>query len=140
MIKDTSAQDTAITSKKRRLKPIAVGAAVLIAVALSAHAIITTETVSQSVDKSSLQIATVKRGELVRDIAATGRIVAANAPQVYSPEQGLATLLVRAGDAVKEGQVVAIAKSHQNHQSRAQQFHRPNLLDAAQWQDLKRKC
>lgn len=111
MIKDTSAQDTAITSKKRRLKPIALGAAVLIAVALSAHAIITAETVSQSVDKSSLQIATVKRGELVRDIAATGRIVAANAPQVYSPEQGLATLMVRAGDAVKEGQVVAEVKS-----------------------------
>ncbi|MBD3587483.1 hypothetical protein HHX48_17225 [Salinimonas sp. HHU 13199] len=78
----TRAQDTVITDKKRRLKPYILGAVVLVAVALSAHAIISTETVSQSVDKSSLQIATVKLGELVRDIAATGRIVAANAPQV----------------------------------------------------------
>jgi len=111
MIKDTSGQDSVVTTKRKRTKHLLIGAAVLIAIALSAHAIITTETVTESIERATVQIATVERGDLIRDIAATGRIVAANAPQVYSPQEGLASLLVRAGDTVTKGQDLARVES-----------------------------
>ncbi|GGF61085.1 efflux RND transporter periplasmic adaptor subunit [Alteromonas lipolytica] len=113
MIKDTSAQDAVIVPKRNKLKLVLVSAAVLITLAISAEAILTSDTAAKSVERASVQIATVERGDLTRDIAATGRIVAANAPQVYSPEEGLVTLLVRAGDKVSKGQAVARVESPQ---------------------------
>ncbi|MBY6185703.1 efflux RND transporter periplasmic adaptor subunit [Marinobacter hydrocarbonoclasticus] len=61
----------------------------------------------QSVRASRLQLATVERGDMVREIAARGRIVAANAPMLYSPSPGRINLLVQAGEMVDEGQVLA---------------------------------
>ena len=114
MIKDTSAQDSVVVPQRRNnIKRLLLITLVLVAVALSAHAILNTESAAKSVDRASVQIATVERGDLVRDIAATGRIVAANAPQVYSPEEGLVTLLVRAGDTVSKGQQIARVDSPQ---------------------------
>jgi len=60
-----------------------------------------------SVDKTNLLTAKVFRGELIRDVAVSGKLVAANAPQLYSPEIGDVTMLSRPGDKVKKGQVVA---------------------------------
>lgn len=114
MIKDTSAQDSVVMPQRRNsIKRLFFIAVALIAIALSAHAILNTASAAKSVDRASVQIATVERGDLVRDIAATGRIVAANAPQVYSPEEGLVTLLVRAGDSVSKGQQIARVDSPQ---------------------------
>jgi HlyD family secretion protein len=56
-------------------------------------------------------IATVERGEFVRDFVADGRVVAANSPTLYAPATGLVTLQVKAGDAVRRGQVVARLES-----------------------------
>lgn len=64
-----------------------------------------------SIQTSKVQLATVLRGDLTRDVAANGRIVAANAPQVYSPEQGYVDLLVQPGDKVSLGQVIAQVSS-----------------------------
>ena len=64
-----------------------------------------------SLNTSRLQIATIEQGDLVRDIVANGRIVAANAPQLYAPEQGFVDLKVKAGDEVTKGQIVAIVES-----------------------------
>ncbi|MEA2602066.1 MAG: HlyD family secretion protein [Acidobacteriota bacterium] len=61
----------------------------------------------QSVDFSRLQIATVVRGDLERDVSAQGRVVAANHPKLYSPTQGIVALAVRPGESVKAGQVLA---------------------------------
>lgn len=113
MIQDTSAQDSVIAPKRNKLRMILIGAAVLITAAISAEAILSADTAAKSVERASVQIATVERGDLIRDIAATGRIVAANAPQVYSPEEGLVTLLVRAGDTVSKGQDIARVDSPQ---------------------------
>ncbi|NVK58063.1 MAG: HlyD family efflux transporter periplasmic adaptor subunit [Alteromonadaceae bacterium] len=111
MIKDTSAQDTVVKAKRKWLKPVLFGLVTCVAIVLSAQAILSTGSASESVRRASLQIASVERGDLVRDIAATGRVVAANAPQVYSPEEGIATLRVRAGDTVVKGQTIAQVES-----------------------------
>jgi HlyD family secretion protein len=65
----------------------------------------------QSVDLDRLQIATVVRGDLQRDVSAQGKIVAANHPRLYSPAQGIVSLTVKAGEAVKAGAVLATITS-----------------------------
>jgi len=60
-----------------------------------------------NISNSSLTIASVTRGELVRDVAVSGKAVAANAPQLYSTEVGKITLLSKPGEAVSQNQIVA---------------------------------
>ncbi|WP_242007464.1 efflux RND transporter periplasmic adaptor subunit [Luteimonas cucumeris] len=62
---------------------------------------------SRSVDSSRVRIAEVKRGDLVRDISADGRVIAANSPTLYAIAGGTVTLKVVAGDVVKNGQALA---------------------------------
>lgn len=64
-----------------------------------------------SVDVARLQIAEVKQGDLVRDISADGRVIAANSPTLYAISAGKVTLKVVAGDAVKQGQALAVVDS-----------------------------
>ena len=62
---------------------------------------------NRSVDASRVRIAEVTRGDLVRDISADGRVIAANSPVLYAIAGGTVTLKVVAGDAVKKGQALA---------------------------------
>jgi HlyD family secretion protein len=62
---------------------------------------------NRSVDASRVRIAEVTRGDLVRDISADGRVIAANSPTLYAIAGGMVTLKVVAGDAVKKGQALA---------------------------------
>src|SRR5215210_8951045 len=57
----------------------------------------------QSVDLARLRTAIVVRGDLERDVAAEGRVVAANHPRLYSLAQGIVTLGVKAGESVRRG-------------------------------------
>jgi len=63
------------------------------------------------VDMEKLSVAPVFRGDLIRDVAVSGKIVAANAPQLYSTEQGQVSLTAKPGQQVSEGQVVAVITS-----------------------------
>ena len=67
--------------------------------------------VDRAVDASRLQIAPVTLGQLVRDAAADGRIVSANAPTLFAATGGIVALHVKAGDPVKRGQVLATIDS-----------------------------
>lgn len=111
MIKDTSAQDVTVDAKSNLKKIVIIAVVSVLFIALAAKAFFGKTSASRSFDRSSVQIAQVEIGDLVRDIVANGRIVAANAPQVYSPEQGFVSLNVKAGDEVYVGQVVAIVDS-----------------------------
>jgi HlyD family secretion protein len=62
---------------------------------------------NRSVDADRVRIAEVKRGDLIRDIAADGKVIAANSPVLYAIAGGTVTLKVVAGDAVKKGQALA---------------------------------
>lgn len=112
MIKDTSGQDTLVrVSNTQKLKwPAGLGISALLMSAL-VWASFSSDQASSSVDASNLRFGTLTRGTLVRDIATTGKIVAANAPILYSTEQGVVSLLSQPGDEVERGQVVAIIDS-----------------------------
>lgn len=62
---------------------------------------------SRSYDASRIRIGEVTRGDLVRDISAEGRVIAANSPTLYAVAGGTVSLHVVAGDVVKEGQPLA---------------------------------
>lgn len=111
MIQDTSAQDIAVEPKSNVKKIIFITLVVVCLVFFGAKMLFSSPSANRSIDRASVQIATLEVGDLVRDVVATGRIVAANAPQLYSPEQGYVELKVQAGDTVSIGQVVATVES-----------------------------
>lgn len=65
----------------------------------------------QSVELDRLRLAKVTRGELVHDVAAQGRVVAASRPTLFSPAPGIVTLRVREGMQVRAGGVLAVVAS-----------------------------
>lgn len=58
-----------------------------------------------------MRVATVTRGDLVRDVSVQGRVVAAVSPTLYSTAPGTITLHAEAGERVVEGQVLAVVHS-----------------------------
>lgn len=111
MIRDTSAQDRRIEINtghgKRWVWIGASAAAVLAAIIWVGPTVARLVSSGASVSASSIRIAEVKRGNLVRDISAQGKIVAAQSPTLYATAPGTVTLLTHAGDKVNKDQVLA---------------------------------
>jgi len=63
----------------------------------------------------------VERGNLVRDVAADGQVVAPVSPTLYAPETGTVSLKVHAGDAVRKGEVLAVVDSPETTAQLAQE-------------------
>ncbi|HEY0799361.1 MAG TPA: HlyD family efflux transporter periplasmic adaptor subunit [Steroidobacteraceae bacterium] len=114
MLRDTSAQDRVIEPKnplKRHRKIITVALAGLAALVLLILVLVRYSGAGVSVDRARVSIATVERGNFVRDIAADGQVVAAVSPTLYANALGTVTLKVHAGDSVAKGQVLAVVDS-----------------------------
>lgn len=114
-IRDTSAQDIqvgepAAAARKRRRWMVLVSGS-LVALALAGWVITAWSGGGRSYDSSRLRIAEVKRGDLVRDIVADGRVIAANSPTLYAIAGGTVALNVVAGDRVTKGQALAVVDS-----------------------------
>lgn len=113
-IRDTSGQDQVMASPRRRLprKRIAVAAAGGIALlALAGWVASGWLGGARSYDASRIRIAEVKRGDLVRDLSADGRVIAANSPTLYAIAAGTVRLSIVAGDKVAKGQALAVIDS-----------------------------
>ncbi|ASR42672.1 efflux transporter periplasmic adaptor subunit [Xanthomonas citri pv. mangiferaeindicae] len=107
-IRDTSAQDTVhIARPARRRRWLAIAAAAIAVIAALAWLVAGWASGATSIDAARLRIAEVTRGDLVRDIAAEGRVISANSPTLYAIAPGTVTLKVVAGDRVEKGQVLA---------------------------------
>jgi HlyD family secretion protein len=109
MIADTQSQDeTILVANKKFSKKL-----MLILLVISTLLYLAFPTFSRwyssipSVASDSLTIASVIRGDLVRDVAVSGKAVAANAPQLYNTEEGQITLLAKPGETVKQNQIIA---------------------------------
>ena len=109
-IPDTSAQDVQIAPRRRRTRGVIGGTALLVLLIglwLVVPAINRWASASVTVPYDRIRVATVERGDLVRDVSVQGRVVAAVSPTLYAPAPGSITLLVEAGSSVSEGQVLA---------------------------------
>ena len=107
-IQSTASQDRLLTktpNRKKQLLWALLPASIALATLLiwqqsSGHASIV-------IPRQQVQIAAVERGDLVRDIAAQGRIVAANAPTLYSQEAGQIEFFKQPGESVQAGDLLA---------------------------------
>ena len=111
-IRDTSAQDQVLNTpglarKQNRKHWIFGGLAAAMVIALGAWVVMGWLGGGRSYDSSRVRVAEVKRGDLVRDLSADGRVIAANSPTLYAVAGGTVTLQVVAGDVVKKGQPLA---------------------------------
>jgi HlyD family secretion protein len=114
MLRDTSAQDRVIEPKnplKRHRKLILVALACSAALGVLVLFLARYSGAGASVDRARVSIASVERGNFVRDIAADGQVVAAVSPTLYANALGTITLKVHAGDTVAKGQVLAVVDS-----------------------------
>ena len=114
-IRDTSAQDVVVDpvphARKRRL--LIIGAASLATVLIIAVVMLIKAWASTSlvIPRERLRIAAVTRGTFLRDVSAQGTVVVADSPTLFASGIGTVTFLVKAGDAVKEGQTLATVDS-----------------------------
>src|ERR1700678_3853445 len=114
MLRDTSAQDRVIEPKnplKRHRQLIVVGAIAAVLLIALIVVLMRYSGAGVSVDRSRVSIATVERGNFIRDISADGQVVAAVSPTLYANALGTVTLKVHAGDTVAKGQVLAVIDS-----------------------------
>lgn len=111
MIKDTRQQDVVLRSKSKLSVKLKLASVVIISCALLGTFYFAQSSAELSIDRESVQLGTVERGDLERDINAIGKIVAANAPVIYSPAVGRITLLVNPGDSIKNQQAIASINS-----------------------------
>jgi HlyD family secretion protein len=114
-IRDTAGQDTVLGAsaanvrRRRTWLIVATGGVAVIAVA--GWVIAGWAGGGRSFDAQRLRISEVKRGDLVRDLAADGRVIAANSPTLYAIAAGTVMLKVVAGDKVEKGQALAVIDS-----------------------------
>jgi HlyD family secretion protein len=113
-IADTSGQDVTLPPASRRNRTL-IGGLVLLAILVLAWVMIPAinrwASATATVSSERLRIATVKRGDLVRDVSVQGRVVAAVSPMLYATASGTITLMADAGAVVSEGQVLAVVDS-----------------------------
>ncbi len=111
-IRDTSEQDRPLNRAPRRRWPWALAAlAAAAALAWGAPRLRQSWSGELAVSAARLNFATVELAPLTRDVAGEGRVVAAQSPTLYASGGGAATLQVKAGDAVKRGQALAVIES-----------------------------
>lgn len=115
----------------RRIVAATVFVGLLLALAVAWPAYQRWSSVDRAIDASRLQFAVARRGELVRDAAADGRVVAANAPTLFTTSSGIVQLHVRAGDPVRPGQLLATIESPELLSTLAQERATLQSLDAA---------
>jgi HlyD family secretion protein len=134
MIQETNSMDQILTKApglSRRIRLLlAMAGALVVALIVLWPSLQRWARAEQSVDLSRLQVGTVVRGDLERDVSAQGRIVAANHPKLYSPAQGIITLAVKPGESVKAGQVLATLASPELATQLAQERSRLQSLES----------
>lgn len=110
VIRDTSAQDVVLKKPavSRPWRRWLVTACIALGVVGGGAYVVTRWLGAESsVDRSRIRIARVTRGTLTRDVVADGRVVAANSPMLYAVGPGTVEFVVRPGDKVTKGQLLA---------------------------------
>jgi HlyD family secretion protein len=110
-IRGTEAMDRPVVSAGRRhrwaLSLVAVAVVAVLVGLAAGPGIARWARAERSIDIARLRLARVERGEVVRETAVNGRVVAANHPKLYASVGGTVELAVRPGDLVRAGEVLA---------------------------------
>jgi HlyD family secretion protein len=134
VISGTSSMDRTVVRtgpSRRTWVAVAIGLACLVGIALAWPAWRRLASVDRAIDAARLQVAPVTVADLVRDAAADGRIVSANAPTLFAATAGIVALHVKAGDPVRRGQTLATIDSPELRSQYAQEQTALQSLDVA---------
>lgn len=129
MIRDSSTMDRPVEPPNRTTRRLALlaGGILLVVVALVFGPAVGRWFSSEiSVDGSRIRTGRVVRGDLVREVAVQGNVVAAFSPTLFSSARGIARLRVAAGQSIGESEILARIESPQIESRRQQE--RSNLL------------
>lgn len=100
-IADTSGQDVLLTPKSRTRRALLAAVAAVAVTALTVWIVVPGlqrwSQAEASVVRERLRLATVARGDFVRDVSVQGRVVAAVSPTLYATQDGTITFFVEAG-------------------------------------------
>jgi HlyD family secretion protein len=114
-MRGTQSQDRSVAAPDRRrvlikrYGPWAIGALLLLGLGTwSIRSWLSSEKV---ISRERMRTAVVERGPFTRDVAATGLVVAAVSPTLFAEAPGTIIYKVRAGDAVKAGDVLGAVQS-----------------------------
>jgi len=111
LIRDTSDQDIQLARPARtwHKSPKVWGAVIglVVLVFLAYPSIRKLQGAALTVPLERVRLGTVKRGDLIRDVSAQGKIIASVKPVLFSPSPGRVSLNVHAGDAVQKGTLIA---------------------------------
>jgi HlyD family secretion protein len=113
-IRGTDAQDVsvaAVADRRKQMIRIGIGAGAALVVLVFALLIRGWLSTEHVISRDRLRIVTVTEGPFVRDVSAQGTVVAAVSPTLFAVAPGNISYQVRAGDAVKAGQVLATLQS-----------------------------
>ena len=113
-IADTSGQDIALARPSRRRLWISLAVAAVVLAGASTIAVpwvVRWSSAEAAVPRDRIQLATVRRGDLIRDVSVQGRVVAAVSPTLFAPADGTITLLAESGSEVAAGEPVAQIES-----------------------------
>lgn len=114
MIQNSSSMDRPVVAARNPRVLILAGAAAVAVVVLFAvlfPSIRRWVQADSAVDASTVRLATVSRGDLLREVSVQGRVVAALHPTLFSPGQGIVALKTKAGTQTKAGDVLATIDS-----------------------------
>lgn len=114
MIQGTDQQDIILQSRSSRksgYRLVIVISIVVVILFCGAWLIKLGKNASMVLSRKQVQIASVSRGDLVRDIAVQGKVVAANAPTLFSQADGQIRFIKQPGEAVEIGDVLAVIES-----------------------------
>ena len=115
MIRDSSTMDRPVDRApllKRRVVLAGAGLALLILLGVFvAPGMLRWFSAERSVDAAQLRFGQVTRGDLVREVAVQGSVVAAFRPTLTSPARGVVRVEVQAGQVVERGQVLVRVES-----------------------------
>lgn len=114
-VRGTERQDTALPDAnrpwhKRRWLYVSIGGAIAFAL-VAIWLVRAWSNSSHVVSADRLRIVTVAPGHFVRDVAAQGTVIAAVNPTLFAIAPGTVSYVVRAGDTVKKGQILATLDS-----------------------------
>jgi HlyD family secretion protein len=114
LIRDTSTMDRPVEAAppaRRRWLIAGAAVALLVTGALVLPGLLRWFSSERTVSAQSLRFGTVTRGDLVREVAVEGSVVAAFRPTLTSPARGVARVEVQAGQVVARDQVLVRVES-----------------------------
>jgi len=114
-IRDTAGQDHVVTDQRpkqlRKKRLLIAGGSALALLLVVGWMVTRWSDLSPTVTADRLRVATVVKGQFVRDVAAQGTVIAAVNPTLFATAAGTVSYVARAGDAVKKGQLLATLDS-----------------------------